>query len=127
MKHPDENTLLKYVLELLESEEETLVKIHIEKCENCKEKYKQIKDGTNLLKGFDPEIETGNMSLPVKKEFIFSFWLKAAAILLIGFILGYYTAIQINSKEVNVVEQNLISKPFSNPANEFTPCEQVDL
>ena len=123
MIHADDNLLLKYVLEILNPEEEEVIRNHLASCEICTQKVSKIKSDVLKLKEFNPGVETKFIPLPAKDK---SNWLRAAAILIFGFICGYFTSNYLQPEPVQVVEQLLISTSPKVTVTSFNPVAVVD-
>ena len=127
MIHLDEDLLLKYALELLDDKEESTIREHLTKCDQCKKSHESIKSHIELIGSIEPDVKPEIIPLPKKKLKIQVQWIRAAAILIIGFFIGYLTANFAHPVKVNVVKQNLITKTIMYPIESFRMCEQVDL
>ena len=126
MKHFDENTLLKYQLDLMEEEELADVKNHLAFCETCKSKIDEIRAEIELISSYDPEIE--DVYTPVnKKKNSYMVWIKRAAVLLIGFVTGYSTSVFFQPDQVVVVGQYLNTSKTNITFEEYTVCPSVDI
>jgi len=99
MKHFDEDTILKFVMELLSGEELINVTDHLKGCEICNNKLLSAKKQIELISSYKPEVENDNFPI-YKKKNDYSVWLKRAAILLIGFLLGYLTSVILQPNQV---------------------------
>ena len=127
MIHLDEDLLLKYALELLDDKEESTIREHLTKCDQCKKSHESITNHIELIGSIEPDIKPEIIPLPKKKLKIPEQFIRAAAILIIGFFIGYLTANLAHPVKVNVVKQNLITKTIMYPIESFRMCEQVDL
>jgi hypothetical protein len=127
MKHHfDEDTLLKYQLELLEDEEMADVKDHINFCESCNSKLDEIKIEINILSSYDPDLEDVQITV-IRKTRNYTTWLKSAAVLLIGFVTGYSTSVFLQPNQIVVVSQYLNTNKSNILFDEFTVCPSVDI
>lgn len=127
MIHFDDDLLMKYALELLDDKEESTIREHFTKCDQCRKQHESIKSHIELIGSIEPDLKPEIIPLPKKKLKIPGQWIKAAAILIIGFFIGYLTAIFAHPVKVNVVKQNLITKTILYPSESFRTCEKVDL
>ena len=123
MIHPDDDLLLKYVLEILNPEEEEVIRNHLASCEICTQKVTKIRSDVVKLREFNPDVEPEFIPLPAKDR---SNWFKVAAILIIGFIAGYFTSNYLHPENVQVVEQLLISTSPKVTVTSFNPVAVVD-
>jgi len=126
MDHINEDQILKFVLELLEDEENTIVNEHISNCLECREEYKKILSDIDELKSLRPEIPVPAFNLPAKKNRKFMKIVRVAAVLLIGFSLGYVTSANTKSCEVNVVGQYTIAKAPDHDFGRAVFCDGID-
>ena len=127
MIHFNEDLLMKYALELLDHKEENKIHEHITTCDECMKRYESIKGDIELIRGIEPAVKPEIFPLPGKKLKFAGQWIKAAAILIIGFFIGFLTANFTHPVRVNVVKQNLITKTILYPIESFSTCEKVDL
>lgn len=126
MKHFDENTILKFSLEILDDDESQKVRNHLSECEICSVTLNSIEKQNKLITGYNPQIES--VFVPINKLKINrSTWLKRAAILIIGFLLGYTTSFFFQPAKVLVVEQFSISKSPQVNSTVFSVCPNVDI
>ena len=126
MKHIEEDTILKFLLELLDDEEYKIVNDHITECEICNTILNELKKQNELIASYNPEVQ--NSYIPVfKKKKHYSIWLKRAAVLLIGFLLGYSTSLLLQPEKVMVVEQYLITKSPQVVSSGFIECPSIDI
>lgn len=127
MKHHfDEDTLLKYQLELLEDEELANVKNHINICESCKSKIDEIKAQINILSSYDPTVKDVQINKNRKRK-NYSTWLKSAAVLLVGFVTGYSTSVYVQPDHVVVVGQYLNTAKANAVISDYTVCPSIDI
>ncbi|MEN8192049.1 MAG: hypothetical protein ABFS12_04490 [Bacteroidota bacterium] len=126
MNHYDEDIILKFVLEILDEEENALVKKHIEECTICNTKFNKVKSEIDVISSFDPNIEDIDHQIKLKSKHSYV-WLKRAAVLIFGFLTGYLTSTFTQPEQVNVVEQKLIPKTLQVSSLEFAVCSNVDI
>lgn len=126
IQHFDEDTLLKYKLELLEHEELADVKNHLTICQTCKSKIDEITAEIDLMSSYDPEVE--EVYSPVtKNRKNYSVWLKRAAVLLVGFVTGYSTSVYVQPDHVVVVGQYLNTAKANDVITDYTVCPSIDI
>jgi len=124
--HIDEDLLLKYKLELLEVNDAKRIENHISECKTCLEKSIEVKNQPNVIGGIKLNEENEFYLLDGKKS-ITTEWIKRAAIILIGFFLGYLTSQLIRPNHVVVVEQNLIPQPQKTVLENFSACSDENI
>jgi len=127
MIHINEDLLMKYELKLLDDKEENIIREHITTCDQCRKRFESIKSDIELIGSIEPDVIPELIPFPKKKLKISRQWIKAAAILIIGFFIGYLTANFAHPVKVNVVKQNLITKSIFYSGESFSMCEKVDL
>jgi len=127
MKHYDEDILLKLGLELLTKEEEKNIREHLSECEQCRETFSIIKGDINLIESFEPDVEPEIIPLPEKENNKTRQLFKVAAILVVGFFVGFLTSDLSNPEKVIVVKQSIIKRTVMDSTGSFKTCEQVDL
>ena len=127
MNHIDNDTLLKFVLELLDDQENKRIQEHLSQCERCRATLENTQRQIDIIGSIDPEIDALHYPLPRAQHISFLPVLKAAALVLIGFVVGVGTANLHQPEQVNVVPQHIeLSSPQS-PAAAFTSCESLDI
>lgn len=126
MKHFDEETILKFALGIPENEETWVIKNHISECELCSSKLDNIKDELKTIGSFDPKISNKHF-LPAIKENELYIWMKIAAVLILGFLGGYFTSDYLQPVQVNVVAQKIIPKVPPSDSTDFIYCPDIDI
>ncbi|MBT3232720.1 MAG: hypothetical protein HN356_07885 [Calditrichaeota bacterium] len=127
MEHPTEDKLLGLELELLDAEEKQRIREHIRECKKCEMRFSKVVADTQILGSIDPEIVLPIYDYPDIDKHSFRAILRFAAVLLIGFIIGYGTSLFSRPVCNNVVPQYLKTKPVEQPMFQFTSTEVVDL
>jgi len=127
MIHFNEDLLMKYTLELLDDNEKSTIREHITTCVQCRKRYESIKSDIELIGSIETGVKPEIIPFPRKRLKIARQWIKAAAVLIIGFFIGYLTANFAHPVKVHVVKQNLIPKTILYPSESFRTCEKVDL
>jgi hypothetical protein len=127
MKHPDDDTLLKSVLGIMDEQEKAALESHISQCEDCRERIDGIKKSTDIIGGLVLDTGVSDIRLPADHRVAFKSLLKAAALILIGFAIGYGTSILAHRESVNVIPQQLQASPLKGTAVQYSSCEPVDL
>jgi anti-sigma factor RsiW len=126
MNHPDDDRLLKLVLELLDADEEVQLKDHLAKCDSCRVRFERIRSETEVIGSIEPEIDTQAYPMPQTTRPALVAWMKVAALLLIGFMAGYVTSNATRPAYVNVVPQQLKVKSPPEHVLLYASCESVD-
>jgi anti-sigma factor RsiW len=109
MIHPDEDTLLKLVLETLDEPAAGQAAEHLAACEPCRAIFDRFKAEAALLGSFDPPLEISAPPLPRAKIVSLKSFLRVAAILIIGFSAGFLAREWTRPQAVVVVEQSLVT------------------
>lgn len=102
MKHLNEDILLKLSLDLLDGEEQTQALSHLAECGECREAFAKLKQDTDRLGDFAPELADISYPLPRAKSSSKLWLLRAAALLLIGFAGGMGVSNYFHGDCVNV-------------------------
>ena len=123
MKHISEDILLKSTLKLLENGEEASVQMHLSQCDECRNRYFQVKQENEIIGSFDPQFEVEVPPLPKAKKITFMPLLKAAAILAIGFLTGFLVNEWARPNPVNVIPQNIMTKAQVTTTVDYVTCE----
>ena len=127
MSHPNEDQLLKLVLELLDADETRQIEEHLTKCEPCRQRMEELQHQTEMIGSIEPEIEREFYPLPVIKRVRSMTLFKAAALIIIGFLAGYGASQLSQPEPVNVVPQRIQVTSDEGSVTDFTVCESVDL
>jgi len=127
MKHLEEDMLLKLVLGVLEEREERELQAHLALCQECQVKREKMVKDTEIIGSM--KLDTGSLKIPMPKPTRISFMplLRAAALLLIGFMVGFGSSNLSHREAVNVIPQRLqVASPTGNVV-QYSSCEPVDL
>jgi hypothetical protein len=127
MTHPDTDTLLKFVLQTLEESDEPVVREHLAACDQCRELQQNMQREVQRLGSINlpigmpaPPRLPGRLRVPMAV-------LRLAAVLAVGFLIGYGTA-QLSQPVNSVpVQQRLIPAQVAVPSSGYIPCRAVDL
>ena len=127
MTHPDADTLLKFALKTLDQSESSSVAEHLSVCEKCKDLQQKILGELARLE--EVEIHTDVPAPPglprrLRLPLAVSRW---AAVLAIGFLLGYMTAQLSDPVRPVVVQQRLIPTRAEVSSSGFVSCQAIDV
>lgn len=111
MKHYDEDYLLKGSLDLLDEAETREFEIHLERCDECRGELDRIRCDNKVIASVQPIFVKPEYVYPLAMKFSFKSLSKIAALLLMGFIVGYSSSILSRPCPVTVHPQQLITKP----------------
>jgi hypothetical protein len=127
MKHPDEDTLLKHVLDLLEGGERDELAVHLATCIPCRQRFDTMKRETEMLGGLETDIPLPEIDIPGRRRNWLPQLARIAALLLVGFASGYGFSQISRPQDVMVVpEYRTASAPPQTILN-FTVCESLNL
>jgi hypothetical protein len=120
MTHPDDDQLLKLSLELLNSEEEKEIRLHLLDCRDCSARWNELQASLQYLRELRPQGKFPRLpqTTPYRK---FVIW-KVAAVLLIAILGAWETAVMI-SQPVHVVPSCLDVKPPTDSLARFTVAD----
>lgn len=121
-QHVANDELVKYQMDLLEDAQKSKVRVHLERCRKCKSLFEKVEDDLRRLRGFDPALEIVVPPLTGGRRGHVWPILRMAAILAIGFLLGAYSSESLRPSLVEVVPQNLITRPPTTSVGQFTVC-----
>ncbi|MDX1701430.1 MAG: hypothetical protein R3250_12475 [Melioribacteraceae bacterium] len=126
MNHYEEDTLYKFVLDMLDSSHYEDIRSHSAECKECQMKIDEIKSQIELLESFDPEIELDRSKN--KKAFSFAWTIsKAAALILFGLTIGYSVVNYTMKDKIVVVGQSFIPQDSSKDSLRFVDCPNIDI
>jgi hypothetical protein len=124
--HENEDTLLELALGLLDADSEKRVRAHMQTCAACLDMFNKIIDSFRLIKDVEPTISTRISTLPSLRRNRYS-WLRVAAMLAVGFGLGFVASESLRSPSITTVRQQIIPKPPEMPEVRFVVCDDIDL
>jgi len=127
MKHYDEDTLLKQALGLLDLEERQRLDAHLNECESCRRGYRDLQEQIGVLGSVQVEKRWEAPPLPKTKFVSLNPLLRAAAILILGFAIGYFTSELSRPPAVNVVPQQFAYQAAQPPMGSAVLCEVIDI
>ena len=125
-QHISQDTLLKLALETLEPPAELRVRSHLDGCSRCRNILEGIEASLGTIAGVKPVLPMDPPLLPFARP-VSSFWLRAAAILVVGFGLGFLASESRRTPPVAVVQQQLVPRSPDVPRAAFISCDEVDL
>jgi hypothetical protein len=126
MNHPDDDTLLKLVLETLDDVDVAPLREHLSACRGCTEKKERIEAEVGRLRGIAVRVEGVAPRLPRGRR-VLLVAVGAAAILVVGFFSGYLTAELSNPIRPSPVQQRLIPASPVASSTGYISCQAVDL
>jgi hypothetical protein len=119
MIHPSDDKLLELALELFDDAETRSLQEHVSLCAECRARFERIRSNTDLLGSISPVSNAPPMPLWRARRPVLYPLLKAAALLVVGFLGGLAAADLVRKPEVNVVPSYLI---VSSPPDSITRC-----
>lgn len=117
MNHPHDDDLLKFALELLDEQEAREIEDHTKNCRECRAKLARVREETNLLGSVQCAAAAPEFPRKKANSRVLYVALRAAALLLIGFLAGYGTSNLTCPPPVNVIAA---SEKLSPPADSLT-------
>ena len=127
MTHPDTDTLLKFVLQTLGESDEQIVRDHLSTCEQCRALQQNLQGDINRLGSVNLHIEMPAPPRLLRRLRVPTAVLRLAAVLAVGFLIGYATAQLSEPVRTVPVQQRLIPVEVAVPASGYIPCQAVDL
>ncbi|MDP8206765.1 MAG: hypothetical protein P9L92_08900 [Candidatus Electryonea clarkiae] len=127
MKHPDDDTILKLSLDLLDDDDTKNIKSHISRCDECGKKHQKATDDIELIGSFELPVKSKIIPLPRSRHHLLRTVLKAVAILVFGFITGYSVSELTHESYINVVPHHPEVEATRGSVNDLVVCESIDL
>lgn len=127
MIHPDGDTLLKFVLQTLDESENAAVREHVSACEQCREQEWKLEGEVKRLASIDFRVDMVAPPRLPRRSRLFSTVLRSAAVLAVGFVVGYATAELSNPVHPIPLQQRLIPAEIAVPHSGYIPCQEVDM
>jgi len=125
-EHVDQDTLLKLALDTLEPVTKQKVQDHLDGCGRCRTLFGEIEETMRAIGGVRLHVPVEIPPLPTARPRSM-FWMRAAAILFVGFLLGFIASESLRSPPVEVVQQQIVPRSPEVPRAAFISCEEVDL
>jgi anti-sigma factor RsiW len=127
MNHPDDDALLRFLLETDEEEERGRLENHLDECPACRGKLAKLRRETEMLGSFDPDLPPLQVSMPKVRGRMWRRVSPLAAALVVGIALGYgVSRIAVTPERTIVASYLTKSSPFP-PDDRFIVCETVDI
>ena len=127
MTHPDDDTLLKFVLETLDGPDNVIVRKHLSACKECQESWQRISRELTRLESVTFHVDVPappglphRWRLPLEVS-------RWAAVLAAGFLLGYLTANISTPLQTMPVQQRLTPTLEGGDTSMFISCKAVDV
>jgi anti-sigma factor RsiW len=127
MNHIDEDLLMKYALQLLGKQDEAALQEHISECSDCRARLELIRREIELIGSLEPRVEKPPIPLPKTRGFRIPVWLRAAALLFAGFMIGYGASLFSEDQVVFVVPHRVSASPYLQEHPDITYYESVDM
>ncbi|MBM4169404.1 MAG: hypothetical protein FJ215_09635 [Ignavibacteria bacterium] len=121
-RHVKNDELLKYQMDLLEEGKAKSIRQHLKRCRTCRSALDRAKADLHVIGGFNPEMEIIVPPLPTSSSSRVQSFLRVAAILAIGFLLGVLTSESLRSPAVEIVPQHFVGSPPATTVGQFTVC-----
>ena len=125
-RHVSEDTMLKLALGLLAVRSDRRVRNHLKACPECRGLMEDVDRTLEQLKDVTPEVSADIPVLPSLRHGRYK-WLRVAAVLAVGFGLGFVASESLRPPSINVVGQQLDPRPPELPTFGFVTCDEVDL
>ena len=127
MNHIDEDLLMKYALQLLEKQEAAALTEHLSECSDCRVRLDGVRQEIELIGSLEPKIEFPPIPLPKARGIRIPVWLRAAALLFAGFMIGYGASLFSEDQVVIVVPHRVSASPYLQENPDVTHYESVDM
>ncbi len=125
-RHASQDTLLKFALDTLEAPAKGRVQSHLDGCSRCRKELSEVRETMRTIEGVRVDAPLVVPPLPMARPRSM-FWMRAAAILFVGFLLGFIASESLRSPTVTVVQQQIIPRSPEVGRAAFISCEEVDL
>ncbi len=127
MTHPNEDTLLQFVLQTLVESDSSDIKEHLTGCMDCRASVRRMREEVGRIGSVRIQVDVPSAPiLPVFQDAPWRRWGWAAG-LAAGFLLGILTAHLADGGRPETVPQRLVTRAASSPTSGFTPCRAQDL
>lgn len=127
MNHLPDDDLLKYALELLDENEARGIDVHLKECGECRARLERLRTETELLGSIQATAEEPVFSRPKAKSRVLYVALRAAALLLIGFLAGFGTSNLTCPPPVNVMGAYGELSPPADSLTRYVVCDATEI
>ncbi len=125
-RHVSEDTMLKLVLGLLDPPAEGRVRHHLEGCTRCRGLREEMGRTIGLIQDITPEVRADIPAHPFPAQNPYKL-LRVAAMLAVGFGLGFLASESLRSPVMTVVRQQLDPRPPAHAGAGFVACDAIDI
>jgi len=126
MTHPDADTILKFVLQMLDEPDIAHVRNHLSECEECRKLQQQYLGEIKRLERIDFHVDVPAPPALSRRSRLIPEVPRWAAVLAAGFLLGFLTAQVAAPHHPIPVQQHLIPARGTVDTG-FISCQAVDL
>ncbi len=127
MNHPDDDTLLQFVLRTVGEAEYSALQQHLSLCEQCREREREMQAEVERLGAIQMQIDLLELPrLPGPIRATIARWGWAAG-LAAGFLLGMLTAALTNEEHPAAVPQRLVTTTVVSSSSGYIPCQASDV
>ncbi len=124
MIHISEDQLLEYALEACDENERLKIEEHIESCERCSEALNRIRQDIDLIGSIRPTKSPMAQPVPASQRGSFvSSLLRVAAILAIGFVIGYSTSSITRPDSIDIAPAYVQLSPPADSLAGYAPSD----
>jgi len=125
-QHVSQDTVLKLALGLLEPPAEQRVRDHLRECARCLGLMEAAERTIRVIEDITPDA-TALLPVAPSRRPSRSGWLRVAAMLAVGFALGYFSSELLRSPAMTIVRQQIVPTPPVTPADGFVACDAIDV
>ena len=129
MKHITEDKLLEYALETCSGDaEKAEIESHLDSCLECREQQSAIHKDIDLLGGVKGRKMVVNKPIAVRTRFSVQTMLKAAALLIFGFLSGLGVSNLVQREPISIMPSYIELSPPADSLTSFvaTDATQID-
>jgi hypothetical protein len=127
MIHLDDDTILKYIIDTLDETERSAALDHISTCDYCRQEADRVRGDMERMSAF--QLRVGRVKPPpLRRSFNpLGVIAKVAAILAVGFLLGYVVA-EMSTSPVSIpVPERLLLSSGNGYEPKYAPSEATDV
>ena len=127
MNHLDGDTLLMHLLETLDEQAEAAVRDHLSVCDACRQESGRLRKEIQRISRIDVRVGGANPPPLPGRYRVLRTVSRMAAVLAVGFMLGYLTADLSNTRLPVPVQQRVIPGVVAGTDTDYVPCAAIDL
>jgi len=128
MNHIDDDTILKYALEIIEDiKEKNSIEEHLVSCPECRQKLIEIRKDMDIIRGIQSLTSELKMPVPKKRGNILLSTMRVASLIILGIAIGFSSAKLSDNEQVSVRSSYNVISPLADSLIGFAPSDATEI